>query len=718
MSFPSTINFPSTKNLPSTRNTHPAAAATAATLLLLLLSAFPVPARQDDAKPEPEEQTPAVSARITVTASLPEIQVETTIPAEDLQNESDLAAAFRAAPGLNANRGGPINMDPTLRGLQENQIAMTVDGSRTFAAGPARMDSDLSHVNPLTVDEVRVVKGPYALMWSAGALSAIDVVTWAPEFSAGGHRLSGALSVDYGENGGTSSSLSRLAGAAGSVRYAVTAAVRSGDDYEDGNGNTVPGDYTSENLSWLFGVQDQNGGLLQYKGGYQSQEDIDYPGRLLNATYFKTRSHNLKYLSDRERGALRGFMVQAYASRKDHLMNNDEKPTGRDAPGRMPPFALDIDLPTESNTAGARVSFDLGTGDDGLRWTVGADHYRSRQQAERLIQRRSNGFLLFRDQAWPESRTDNVGAYLQGVRDGERSSLGAAVRVDSVSAGVRETTEFFRANTEGDLDQDETNLSAALSAALRLSDEWLLTIGAGRAVRTATTLERWSDRFPASKFQLPAEFMGNPMIEPEVSTEIDLDLRGRNGSRLETNATLFYRRIDDYITIAPDPALPKRLPLSPPIVFRYVNGEASFFGGELGLRQRLNDVLTWRLEVEFVHADDDTLDEPLLGIPPLTARVGMRLRTPSGRGWLDLSATATRDQDRVATSRFEIPTEGAETLDLAGAWSLRSGLEFILRARNLTDEAYASHLNAKNPFNGRRILEPGRSVFAGFSYRP
>ncbi len=699
---------------PATRNAFPAVAA----LPLLLLNAPPTLASQDGAAPESEEQPPTISARMTVTASLPEIQVQTTIPAESFQNESDLAAAFRAAPGLDANRRGPINLEPTLRGLQENQIAMTVDGSRTFAAGPARMDSDLSHVNPLAVDEVRIVKGPYALMWSAGAMGAIDVVTRAPEFTAAGHGLSGAFSLDYGDNGSTTSGLARLAGATPSSRYALTAGRRSGNDYEDGAGRDVPGDYLSEDLSWLFGVQAGRGGLLRYNGGYQSQEDIDYPGRLLDASWFKTRSHNLRYLWNGERKALRGFMVQLYSNRKDHLMNNDGKPTGRDAPGRTPPFALDIDLPTESNTDGLRLSFDLGgAGDRGLRWTVGADHYRSRQQAERLVQRRSNGLLIFRDQVWAGSRTDNVGVYVQGVRDAENASFGAAVRVDSVSAGIDHATEFFRANTEGGPERNETNLSAALSAAFTLDDEWLLTLGAGRAVRTATTLERWSDRFPASKFQLPAEFMGNPLIEPEVSNQVDLDLQGRPGSRLEVSATLFYRWIDDYITIAPDRSLPKRLPLSPPVVFRYVNGDASFLGGELGLRQRVTDVFSWRFEVESVRADDDTLDEPLLGIPPLTARVGMRLQLPSGRAWIDLSGAATRDQDRTATSRHEIPTEGDEILDLAAAWTLRSGLEFRLRACNLTDAAYASHLNARNPFNGRRILEPGRRLFAGISYR-
>ncbi len=77
----------------------------------------------------------------------------------------------------------------------------------------------------------------------------------------------------------------------------------------------------------------------------------------------------------------------------------------------------------------------------------------------------------------------------------------------------------------------------------------------------------------------------------------------------------------------------------------------------------------------------------------------------------------TAGQDRVATGRFETPTDGAEILDLGAAWTFGADREGRFRVQNLTDEAYANHLNAKNPFSGMRILEPGRSLFAGISLR-
>lgn len=88
---------------------------------------------------------------------------------------SDLVGSLRAAPHVHVLRRGGTNFEPVVQGLRETQVAMVVDGSRTFAAGPARMDSELSHVDPGQVASVEVVTGPYALTEGAGAMAAILV---------------------------------------------------------------------------------------------------------------------------------------------------------------------------------------------------------------------------------------------------------------------------------------------------------------------------------------------------------------------------------------------------------------------------------------------------------------------------------------------------------------------------------------------------------------
>ena len=65
----------------------------------------------------------------------------------------------------------------------------------------------------------------------------------------------------------------------------------SGGDYADGNGDVVPGDYDSYDTRWSLGGRLNERTLIEYSGGHQQQSDLDYPGRILDATFFQTRSH-------------------------------------------------------------------------------------------------------------------------------------------------------------------------------------------------------------------------------------------------------------------------------------------------------------------------------------------------------------------------------------------------------------------------------------------
>ncbi|MEM9407307.1 MAG: TonB-dependent receptor, partial [Acidobacteriota bacterium] len=392
------------------------------------------------------------------------------------------------------------------------------------------------------------------------------------------------------------------------------------------------------------------------------------------------------------------------------LMNNDEKPTARDMPGRTPPFALDIDLPTESNTVGGavRAELDLGSGESGFAF--GADVYHVDQVADRFLRRRSNGFLIVQDAAWPETDLDNVGVWAQWNRNFDRGAFGAALRFDSNRSEATEASDFFLQNAGRDLDRSADAFSAAISGSLELSSRWTLQGGLGRAVRNPTTLELYSDRFPATKFQIPAEFLGDPNLEEEISHEVNAGVIGSWGS-LVVRTDVFYRQIDDYITIAADPTLPKKLPLSPDTVFRYVNGdEARFWGGEVRLDHRVSSRFSWRLQLDSTRATDESFEEPVLGITPLRVTGAVRWSTSGSRLWGELEAVVLDDQDRVAVSRFEQATEGTELLNLALGAAVGTHVEMTLFGRNLSDEDYAYHLNAPVPFSGQRVREIGRSV--------
>ena len=718
------------------------------------------------------------SQEVRVTALMPELATELVSPASEIERRvaQDLAQSLRSHAGVTAVRRGAINLDPSVRGLYAEQIGVFVDGTRTFAAGPARMDSALSHISPHALQSLRVVRGPYALTWGAGTLSAIQAETFKPAFGAGDFQLGGRAGYNYGSNGGANDGFASLYGSSDRVRFTFQHNTRMGGDYADGNGDTVQGDYESFDTRWDLGARLGGQTLFEYSGGYQKQNDIDYPGRILDATFFETQSHALELSHAPTGGALTEIVARAYVNLKDHLMNNHGKPTALRDHHRTPPFPIRVDLPASADTVGGRFHAALETGP--LRYKLGFDAYRLRQDARQTVSDRETGAVHHdRHPVWPDATTTNAGGYAQVLVDRGRSTFGATVRVDREQARVGQVTPFFVHNAapayalhdvhghfhcvtahcmtppqdhdgghgmsdhgtddhattghvagqgmehgaamlvSGDrFAQTNTSVSAAANASLRLTDNWLVTLGAGRAVRNPSVLERYADRFPAVKFQTAAEFVGNPHLVPEKSLEYNAGTTLRAGQAAIT-LDVFLRNVADYITVAHDPNLAKRLPLSPDQVFRYVQADAARFAGfDLTATSAAGPWIDLRGGWSYVRAEDLLFEEPLFGVPPFEQQYAFDVHNPSRTRWVELLVTSTAAQARVAAARLEMPTAGWTTVDLMLGAEMTEGLTLRAGVQNLTDAYYVNHLNSFNPFTRQRIAELGRSAYIGTEF--
>jgi iron complex outermembrane receptor protein len=620
---------------------------------------------------------------------------------------------LRELPGVDAVRRGPVGLDPVIRGLRETEIGVYLDGTRIFPGGSARMDSPLSHLDPSAVQKIQVIKGPYALTWGAGNLSAIRVETPDVPLPVEG-LLHGTFSSSYHANLNALQTGGSLFGRRGPVSYWAHAVWREGDDYTSGSKDQVPSDFLTWELRGKVGLQLAPNSQLTLSLGYQNQRDIDYPGRLLNAAFFDTYNVSARWKLWRSHGTLRALSALVYFNRVDHGMDNDGKPTAQPDPNRMPPFPLRVEVNSGVRVKGGRLSAELVPADL-WRAEIGGDVYRADRNAVRQISRRDTGQRLFTDLMWPDATVTDAGLFLRLARPlGKIFRASGTVRLDMVRANADTASAFFLENSSANLEASETHLSGAVTVNADLTSHWLLSLGLGTAVRTADATERYSDRIPASKAQTSAEFMGNPRLAPERSTQVDLWVQASYpGLSVYINA--FARRIHDYITLEPTD-LPKRLPLSPPIVFRYVNGEANFWGFEASALGSITSSLDLKMGLTYLWGEDSSLDEPALGIQPVTVVVGLRYEPPNGRYFLAGTIHAVGQQDRVARSRGELPTSGYSVVDLRGGIELRKGVEMRLGVNNLLDKGYVNHLNARNPFTGRQVPEPGRVYFIDVSY--
>lgn len=653
---------------------------------------------------------------IEVTALRPDLQPTAKLEEASVReaNPRDSGELLRSMAGLDAVRRGPVGLDPVIRGLRETEVGVYLDGTRMFPAGPARMDSPMSHFDPATIQSMEVVKGPYALTWGAGNLSAIRVQTHGLQSIPAG-LVQGRFTSGYDANFDAFDGSLSMKGRQGAAAYRLFGAWREGNDYEAGDASTIPADFQSREVRGTFGYELTPVSQLSVSVGYQNQRDIDYPGRLLNADLFDTYTLSARWTMERDQGLVRAAEVLGYYNAVDHEMDNAGKPTAEPMEGRMPPFALDVHIGSHMDVTGGRVDVQLAPG--GLnQLQVGADVYSALRDADRTIRRRDDGTLLFEDIAWPNARITDVGVFTRAEQIiGDGWQVVGTGRLDLVRADAGPVSDFFRENVTTDLTATEANLSGAATLSYTPSEHWTVSLGAGSAVRTADATERYSDRFPASKAQTSAEFVGTPDLDPERSTQMDLWVEA-GYPRWSVSVNTFARRMDNYITLEPTD-LPKRLPLSPETVFRYVNGEATFYGGEVSAAYRLIPGLIVQGAASYLWGEDETLDEPVLGVSPVQGDLGFRYEPQESFFFVEGTVRLVDDQTRVASTRGETPTEGYTTVDLKGGVTLLQQVSLQFGINNVFDDTYVNHLNAKNPFTGQALPEPGRVVFADLTVR-
>ena len=100
------------------------------------------------------------------------------------------------------------------------------------------------------------------------------------------------------------------------------------------------------------------------------------------------------------------------------------------------------------------------------------------------------------------------------------------------------------------------------------------------------------------------------------------------------------------------------LPLSPGTVYRYTNGEATFYGFEASGTYALLDELSVSVGTSYLWGHDDALDERALGVSPFSINSGARFETPGGRFFAESIVHIVAEQDRVSPTPGETFTEG------------------------------------------------------------
>ncbi len=621
---------------------------------------------------------------------------------------SDASDYLKTIPGFSAIRSGGTNGDTVLRGMFGSRINLRTNGGLMLGACPGRMDAPSSYISPETYDQLTVIKGPQTVLWGPGASAGTVLFEREPErFGELGSRLH--ASVLAGSNGRFDKVLdAAVGGEQGYLRFTGNQA--QSDDYQDGDGNTVPSRWQKWNGDVAIGWTPDADTLLELTAG-KGDGEARYAGRGMDGAQFVRESLGLRFEKSNLGGVLDKVEAQVYYNYADHIMDNFSLRQPDPTSMMAMPMAAQVDR----RTVGGRLAATFKWSD--VELVAGVDALRSEHRERSSTYSMMGGYVDADAYPWSKDAVShNYGLFGEATwHVAERNRLIAGARLDRASAKDYRATQYngmmYVANpTQGDSREDTlpsgfvryehdlaespTTLYAGLGHVQRFPDYWeLFSPNSGPS---------GSDNAFAA-------------IKPEKTTQLDFGVQ-YNGGDLQAWASGYVGQVRDYILFSYQSSMMGMSTSSAE------NVDARIMGGELGASYRLSQHWKTDATLAYAWAKNSSDDEALPQTPPLEARLGLtyeREDWSAGALWrvVDHQSRVAEGKGNVVGQDFGA-TSGFGVFSLNGAYRVSEHVKLSAGVDNLFDKDYAEHLNLAGdsgfgyPADPVAIDEPGRTLWA------
>lgn len=613
---------------------------------------------------------------------------------------------FRGRPGMAVQSDGAWGENPVLRGLRKESIVVLVDGVRVNSAQP--QGALASFVDLGLLERIEVVQGPSSVLYGSGAMGgAVNLITPSTRFTPE-PRLSGRFGLGFGT---TTAGALLLERSGPGHALVLGAAANDTDDYDSPDGRVPNTRYRSDSLLAKYAYRLSPQASLRLNLQRHAVHDVWYPGSArtggrpggaglppaLGTVTIRSPEQRRELAELGVDARLGPGQLSAEVWRQDvfRQIRAFSERLGRDYVRNDVTFS----------TQGLRTRYVLPVGDAHIL-TIGAETWRMRADPERYIDNNPPFFdANRRNDPFDHGSLRSTGVFVQDEIEWGRARIVAGARFDRIDGDARSKGAAPMLQTTGLAHRDDT-LSWSLGVLYPITATANAYANVGRAWRAADLRERFEDSARGDGYY----HVGNPRLEPERSTSIEIGLKGSGGD-VDYRISAYRTRIDDYIAGRVTGTLhPTGLPIKltenlDEVVIRGVEGLATMPLGAFVV----DASFTW------LRGDNRQDDEPLAFLPPPQASVGIGQAPTRGPYWRAALRAVAR-QDRIGT-RFTAGTEnetpGFVTADALVGWRFGdfgalSDLRAELRVVNLLDRSYHEHLT--EGISGEELLAPGRSA--------
>jgi iron complex outermembrane receptor protein len=624
------------------------------------------------------EVAPAGETVTVVSGVIPDLELPPAV-ATTVMGRGDLGQRLPAQlfqtlenlPGAGTGGDGHAAV-PSIRGLPQHRTLLLLDDGRV--SSERRAGSSATYLDPETIEEVEVVRGPGSVAYGSDAFGGIIRARTRMPDPQGSRELRFSLMGGTGldEVGAAAEATTGLFGGG----FMLGAHYRKYDDYQSPEGTVV--NSGSQMHGFRAGWQTAAfNGILHVGWRTDVARDVGKPtpeSDIRRIFYPDEESHRFSLGFERPGPGKWNRLSLSFGWDDYSLTLSKDRFATDSTPRDVASSRVD------ANDFMIRADAERPLGN--WRFVLGAD-VSGRYNLEAV-----NQFEIFGDNGEPvagSTETNIENAY--GTDLGVFSSIGRSIGRWRLNFGLRGDGVWSanRGGFFGDLDTFNSAVSGFAAAGFELTPDLELTAQVARGFRDPLLSDRYYRGLSGRGF-----ITGNPNLEPETSLQLDLALRFSPDS-MAVGLYVYRYRIFDLI---------ERFRLGDDFFFRN-RGEAEITGVELETSIGIGNGLELQAGGHVLRGETVDDGSPTDGVPPPGVFAVVR-GNPGDRWWWMVRGAAYARDDRAGPTEQEVPGYGV--LDAGAGFSLTEWLEISLLGRNLLDHTYLASSDED------AVLAPGRSL--------
>ena len=645
------------------------------------------------------------------------LEVDVTDYQEEQQDELDLNNRVESSPiidagklieretGVSAARKAGRGFEPIIRGQQQSQLNILLDGTSLHGACPGRMDPPTSYVTPVGYDKVRILHGFESVLYGAGGSG--GTVLFERDEQPLSHKtgFTGSATGNYSDNSRFKSLNADMTASNDRGLLRIYGAHQKAGNYQDGSGETVSSAFKSLSGGVLLALELTNSLRMEINTESSRDDDIHYAGSAMDAPWANSDSWRLRMSQQSHYGWFDALEFQTWYSKTSHLMDNYTVRKRSDN-------SLGIRTPSEAITHGARLTGSVTSGVTEL--VVGTDFQRVEKTARRYRVNLQSGSEQLQANIWPEVQNQQMGIFSElNYGLSEQDALRVGFRLDDLSSEAdRRLIQQLASNSPeslyqkyyktSDRKEHEFAVSALVSWQHDLATDQTLKFKVSRNVRPANATER----FVASRGSCchgSDDWVGNPKIKSEIHHQFDMSYQ-QSFELFDWSITAWLDEVSDYILRYE----------STSGAYLYGNRDARIFGFDTDLYFS-TESWTGRVGLSWLQGENRSEHKPLPQIPPLTANVQLDYQALSWLLGARLELVSSQNRIDSASGLDAGESSGYGVVHFYGKYQLTNKVTLNGGVKNLFNRAYSAHINraSKDPFNpeATRVNEPGREIW-------